>query len=130
MIDKKGLLIGGTFVTYKQGDIIFSYDDETSENGVFFIEKGKIELSFLKQNKEEFKIYLKDNSLFGLPEVYAEIARITKAKCLTDCVLYKWTKSGFLLAVSMSWELSLLSINSLSKMLKTLNYEFLKDTKN
>lgn len=127
MIDKKALLIGGTFIELEKDSILFSYNDDTVENGVFFLEKGKVELSFKKQNGEKYKIILLENSLFGLPEVYSEIPRITKVKCLENCTLYKWTKSGFLLAVSMSWELSLLSINSLSNLLKKLNSEYIKN---
>lgn len=126
MLDKKAILIGGTFVEFPENSVLFTFNDDNVEDGVFFLEKGKAELYFKKKDGKRFKIILNENSLFGLPEIYAEIPRVTEVRCIENCTLYKWTKSGFLLAVSMSWELSLLSINSLSKLLKILNFEYMK----
>lgn len=106
----------------KSGEILYNIYEPISENAIFFIKSGIVKIEFpYNASKNKYEFFLKEGDIFGVPEVYAETPRLSKAICVSDAIVYIWDKNSFMLTVSMVWELSIYAIKSLSNFTKILN---------
>ena len=125
MINQENIFQNGAEKKYDAGKTLFKPGEPVGEDAVYFIKNGYVKLNIPKQIRGPLTLDLKDTDFIGIPEVYADINRVTEAVCETDLECYVWNKPDFLLTVNMIWELSFYTIRSLSELLKILNMEFI-----
>lgn len=100
------------------------YKDENPIIGlsIFFIKKGKVELSYKLNNNKTFKIIIPENNFFGLFEALSDKQiRITSAKLIEESTICLWNKDDFLLNSNIIAELGLKAIFCLSNFLRIIN---------
>jgi len=124
MVNAENFLKSGKAEKIKKDTILYNVDDISNLNAVYYIKKGKASLEYIKSDGSVFKIILQEGDLIGLPEVYTNMQRITKASAITDMECQVWDKASFLVEAASIWELSIYTIKSLSNILKILNAEF------
>ena len=107
---------------FKKGHILYKEDYPVIGLSIFFIKKGKVEVSFKLNNDKTFKITILENNFFGLFEALSEKqVRITSAKICEDSVICLWKKEDFLLNSNIIAELGLKAIFCLSNFLRIIN---------
>lgn len=84
--------------TYKEGEFVFYRNDPGT--GMYFIEEGKVELTFSvgdentdSELKEGFLLETADS--FGALSIGYNLRRKSSAKCVTDCTLLGFFKPDF-----------------------------------
>ncbi len=127
MINTKNFLNSGEEKSLKKDFVLFNKNDETNFDAIYYIKKGFVTLTIPKTNSEPIKVVLKEGDLVGLPEVYNDISRLTKAVASSDVVCQVWDKASFLVSAASTWELSIYTIKSLSKILKLMNSEYINN---
>lgn len=80
---------------YKENEFIYYQGDPGT--GMYFIEKGRVQLSVNPDtNTEEEKTFnLETGGSFGALSIGYELRRMSSAKCLTDCTLLGFFKPDF-----------------------------------
>ncbi|MCX8058631.1 MAG: cyclic nucleotide-binding domain-containing protein [Spirochaetes bacterium] len=120
--NEQNFFINGKEIFVKANQIIYNIYEPVNENAIFYIKSGIVKIEFpYNASKNKCEFFLKEGDIFGVPEVYADSPRLSKAICVSDAYVYVWDKNSFMLTVSMVWELSIHAIKSLSNFTKILN---------
>ena len=125
MINQENIFQNGTVKKYEAGQKLFSVGESVNKDAVYFIKNGAVRLDVPTQSGFPLVLNLKETDFIGIPEVYADRNRETGAVCETDLECYVWNKAEFLMTINIIWELSFLTIKSLSEFLKIINSEFI-----
>ena len=92
---------------YSQGD---------PSDGLFFIQKGKIQLSVVSEiGKEATLAILGEGDFFGESGLAGQLVRMSSATARTDCVLLHIEKKAMMLAMSLEPKLSAMFLKYLLK---------------
>ena len=92
---------------YSQGD---------PSDGLFFIQKGKIQLSVVSEiGKEATLAILGEGDFFGESGLAGQLVRMSSAMARTDCVLLHIEKKAMMLAMSLEPKLSAMFLKYLLK---------------
>ena len=125
MINQENIFQNGAVKKYEAGKKLFNVGEPIGEDAVYFIKSGVVRLDIPTQSGFPLPLNLKEEDIVGIPEVYADRDRVTEAVCETYLECYVWNKADFLMTVNKIWELSFLTIKSLSELLKIINNEFI-----
>jgi CRP-like cAMP-binding protein len=101
-------------VSFQKKNTIFAQGDPT--DGLFFIQKGKIQLSVVSDDGKEATLgILSDGDFFGEGGLAGQLLRMSSAIAMTDCVILHVEKKALLLAMSLQPRLSALFMKYLLK---------------
>lgn len=106
--------------TYKKGEFIFHQNDPGT--GMYFIEKGKVQLITQAEDGNEFTHNIESPESFGVLSIGYEFRRFASAKCETDCTVLGFFKPDFetlkkrhpLIAVKFMETLAMVAMRQLS----------------
>jgi CRP/FNR family cyclic AMP-dependent transcriptional regulator len=101
-------------VSFKKKSSVFVQGDST--DGLFFIQKGKIRLSVVSEAGKEATLgILSDHDFFGEGGLAGQLARMSSAIAMTDCVLLHIEKKAMMRAMSLEPKLSAMFLKYLLK---------------
>ena len=101
-------------VSFQKKNTIFAQGDPT--DGLFFIQKGKIQLSVVSDDGKEATLgILSEGDFFGEGGLAGQLLRMSSAIAMTDCVILHVEKTALLLAMSLQPKLSALFMKYLLK---------------
>jgi CRP/FNR family transcriptional regulator, cyclic AMP receptor protein len=97
--------LGTEVLTLRKGTLIFAQGDLS--NGLFFIQKGKVQLTVAsKSGKEATLGILGDGDFLGEASLAGHLTRTLSATCMTDCALLHIETKAMTLAMSIEPHLS------------------------
>ncbi len=103
---------GRELVSFEKKSTIFAQDDLT--DGLFFIQKGKVQLSVVSESGKEATLgILSEGDFFGEGGLAGKLRRMSSAIAITDCVLLHVEKKAMLLAMGREPKLSALFVKYL-----------------
>lgn len=111
----------GSIVQFRKGETIYKSDFLVSDQCVFLITQGEIELSRPYTLTKKEKFVLKKGELFGMLEVSTGTNRFTEAVALSDSQAIGFRKGEFEKNMIGDLEFALLCIRMMSKMLREIN---------
>ncbi len=114
----------GRQTVYEPGIPIYRQGEAPGERPIYYILAGLVKLELVLKEGTRFPMYLHPQSVFGLVEPLAGCPRLTHASAMERSIVYRWTPADFDLALGLSWELAMISITGLTRMLRILNAEF------
>ena len=101
-------------LVFEKKHTIFAQGDAT--DGLFFIQKGKIQLSVVSETGKEATIgILGEGDFFGEGGLAGQLLRMSSAAAMTDCVLLHIEKRAMMLALSREPNLSTMFLKCLLK---------------
>jgi CRP/FNR family cyclic AMP-dependent transcriptional regulator len=101
-------------VSFKKQDTIFAQGDPT--DGLFFIQKGKVQLSVVSEvGKEATLAILSEEDFFGEGGLAGQLLRMSSATANTECVLLHIEKKAMMRAMSLEPTLSAMFVKYLLK---------------
>ncbi len=93
---------------------IFAQGD--SADGLFFIKKGKVQVSVVSEGGKEATLgILHENDFFGEGGLAGQMVRMSSATALTDCILLHIERKAMMLAMSLEPKLSAMFLKYLLK---------------
>ena len=105
---------GREMVSFEKKNTIFAQGDAT--DGLFFIQKGKVQLSVVSEaGKEATLAILSEGDFFGEGGLGGQFTRMSSAIALTDCVLLHVERKALMQAMSIQPKLSALFMRHLVK---------------
>lgn len=106
---------------FHKGDAIYSAEHLLEAYPIYFLLDGRVEVvrKYNPLKSDRFEVF--PGQLFGLVEVYGGDSRETSAHALTDCQVVGLKKADFEEATAKYLNLALLSLKSLSGMLRMVN---------
>ena len=105
---------GREMVSFRKKNTIFAQGDPT--DGLFFIQKGKIQLSVVSHGGKEATLgILSAGDFFGEGGLAGQLLRMSSAIAMTDCVILHVEKKALLLAMRLQPKLSALFVKYLLK---------------
>src|ERR1700694_1097086 len=105
---------GRNLVSFQKKKTIFAQGDST--DGLFFIQKGKVQLSVVTENGREATLgILGEGDFFGEGGLAGQLLRMSSATALTDCVLLHVERAAMMQAMSVEPKLSALFVKYLLK---------------
>ena len=101
-------------VSYEKKNTIFAQGDST--DGLFFIQKGKVQLSVVSEAGKEATLgILTEGDFFGEGGLAGQLIRMSSAVALTDCVLLHVGRKAMMFAMSREPKLSAMFMKYLLK---------------
>ena len=119
--ERKLKLILGKVVTIEAGKVIYEFRDPLGAGDVYFIIAGMIKMECVLSTDHSLQYYLQPGSVFGLEETLDSEARISRAVAIEKVMLFKWSRSNFYQAANDSRNLAIVTIKSLSRLIRILN---------
>src|SRR6202171_483693 len=105
---------GRDMASFQKKNTIFAQGDPT--DGLFFIQKGKVQLSVVSDDGKEATLgILSERDFFGEGGLAGQPLRMSSAIAMTDCVLLHVKKKALLAAMSLQPKLSALFMKDLLK---------------
>src|ERR1700734_3890885 len=105
---------GRDMLSFEKRDTIFSQGDST--DGLFFIQKGKVQLTVVSEAGKEATIgILGEGDFFGEGGLAGQPLRMSSADAMTDCVLLHIGKKAMMQTLSLEPKLSALFLKCLLK---------------
>src|SRR5580693_6675960 len=105
---------GRDMLSFEKRDTIFSQGDST--DGLFFIQKGKVQLTVVSEAGKEATLgILSDGDFFGEGGLAGQLLRMSSAVAMTDCVLLHVDRKAMMSALGLEPKLSALFLKSLLK---------------
>jgi CRP/FNR family transcriptional regulator, cyclic AMP receptor protein len=105
---------GRDMVSFQKKHMIFAQGDST--DGLFFIQKGKVQLGVVSEAGKEATLgILGEGDFFGEGGLAGQPLRMSSAAALTDCVLLHIDKKAMMLALSREPKLSAMFLKYLLK---------------
>jgi CRP/FNR family cyclic AMP-dependent transcriptional regulator len=105
---------GRDMVSFQKKDTIFAQGDST--DGLFFVQKGKVQLSVVSEvGKEATLAILSEDDFFGEGGLAGQLLRISSATAATDCVVLHIEKKAMMRAMSLQPTLSAMFVKYLLK---------------
>src|ERR1700733_3073935 len=96
---------GRKMVSFHRKDMVFGQGDPT--DGLFFIQRGKIQLTVLSDTGKEATLgILKEGDFFGESGLAGQVLRMSTATAMTDCTLLHVEKKTMMHAMSVEPKLS------------------------
>ena len=90
---------GRDLVSFQRKKTIFTQGDST--DGLFFIQKGKVQMGVVSENgKEAILGILGESDFFGEGGLAGQLLRMSSATAITDCVLLHIDKKAMMRAMS------------------------------
>ncbi len=101
-------------LSFQKKNTIFAQGDPT--DGLFFIQKGKVQLSVVSENGKEATLgILHESDFFGEGGLAGQLLRMSSATAMTDCVLLHIEKKAMMRAMSLEPKLSAVFLKYLLK---------------
>src|ERR1700689_4537505 len=111
---------GREMVSFQKKNTIFAQGDST--DGLFFIQKGKVQLSVVSEGGKEATLgILGEGDFFGEGGLAGQLLRMSRATALTDCVLLHVERKAMTHAMSLEPKLSATFVKYLLK--RTIRYQ-------
>jgi CRP/FNR family cyclic AMP-dependent transcriptional regulator len=105
---------GRDMASFQKKNTIFAQGDST--DGLFFIQKGKVQLSVVSEGGREATLgILGEGDFFGEGGLAGQVLRMSSATAMTDCVLLHIEKKAMMRALSLEQKLSALFLKYLLK---------------
>ena len=105
---------GRDMASFQKKNTIFAQGDST--DGLFFIQKGKVQLSVVSEGGREATLgILGEGDFFGEGGLAGQLLRMSSATAMTDCVLLHIEKKAMMRALSLEQKLSALFLKYLLK---------------
>ncbi len=105
---------GRQMLTLRKGSTVYGQGDPS--DGLFFIQKGKIQLSVVSEAGKEATLgILGESDFFGEGGLAGQLVRMSSATARTDCVLLHVEKKAMMLAMSLEPKLSAMFLKYLLK---------------
>jgi CRP/FNR family cyclic AMP-dependent transcriptional regulator len=105
---------GRQMLSFRKGSTVYGQGDPS--DGLFFIQKGKIQLSVVSEvGKEATLGILGESDFFGEGGLAGQLVRMSSATARTDCVLLHVDKKAMMLAMSLEPKLSAMFLKYLLK---------------
>jgi len=105
---------GRDFVSFQRKKTIFTQGDST--DGLFFIQKGKVQMGVVSESgKEAILGILGESDFFGEGGLAGQLLRMSSATAITDCVLLHIDKKAMMRAMSAEPKLSAMFLKYLLK---------------
>jgi CRP/FNR family cyclic AMP-dependent transcriptional regulator len=105
---------GRDMLSFHKKHTIFAQGDST--DGLFFIQKGKVQLNVLSEAGKEATLgILGEGDFFGEGGLAGQLLRMSSATAMTDCVLLHIEKKAMMLAMSLEPQLSAMFVRYLLK---------------
>src|SRR5258707_8758213 len=105
---------GRDMASFPKKNTIFAQGDST--DGLFFIQKGKVQLSVVSEGGREATLgILGEGDFFGEGGLAGQLLRMSSATAMTDCVLLHIEKKAMMRALSLEQELSAMFLKYLLK---------------
>jgi CRP-like cAMP-binding protein len=105
---------GRDMLSFQKKNTIFAQGDPT--DGLFFIQKGKVQLSVVSENGKEATLgILHESDFFGEGGLAGQLLRMSSATAMTDCVLLHIEKKAMMRAMSLEPKLSAVFLKYLLK---------------
>ena len=105
---------GRKMVSFHRKDMVFGQGDPT--DGLFFIQRGKIQLTVLSDTGKEATLgILKEGDFFGESGLAGQVLRMSTATAMTDCTLLHVEKKTMMHAMSVEPKLSAMFLRYLLK---------------
>jgi CRP/FNR family cyclic AMP-dependent transcriptional regulator len=105
---------GREMVSFQKKNTIFAQGDST--DGLFFIQKGKVQLSVVSEAGKEATLgILGEGDFFGEGGLSGQLQRMSCATAMTECVLLHVEKKAMMQALSLEPKLSALFLKYLLK---------------
>jgi CRP/FNR family cyclic AMP-dependent transcriptional regulator len=100
--------------SFQKKNTIFAQGDST--DGLFFIQKGKVQLSVVSESGREATLgILGEGDFFGEGGLAGQLLRMSSATAMTDCVLLHIEKKAMMRALSLEQKLSAMFLKYLLK---------------
>jgi CRP/FNR family transcriptional regulator, cyclic AMP receptor protein len=106
-------------ISYKTGQVIFKEDD--SEDTMYFIKEGKVEISKKMGNADQVIALLGPNDFFGEMALLSKTPRSATAKAVKETTVVVFNRKQFMLLLETRGEIILKIIEVLIKRLKESN---------
>jgi CRP/FNR family transcriptional regulator, cyclic AMP receptor protein len=101
-------------LSFEKKNTIFAQGDAT--DGLFFIQKGKVQLSVVSEGGKEATLgILHESDFFGEGGLAGQLLRMSSATAITDCVLLHIEKSAMMRAIGQEPKLSAVFVKYLLK---------------
>lgn len=101
-------------LSFQKNNIVFAQGDPT--DGLFFIQKGKVQLSVVSEAGKEATLgILHKSNFFGEGGLAGQLLRVSSATAITDCVLLHIEKKAMMRAMSLEPRLSAIFLKYLLK---------------
>src|SRR6202051_189257 len=105
---------GRDMVSFQKKNTIFAQGDST--DGLFFIQKGKVQLGVVSEGGREATLgILSEGDFFGEGGLAGQLLRMSSATAMIDCVLLHVEKKAMVLAMSLEPKLSAMFVKYLLK---------------
>jgi CRP/FNR family transcriptional regulator, cyclic AMP receptor protein len=105
---------GRRMMSSKKGSLVYGQGD--ASDGVFFIQKGKVQLSVVSEAGKEATLgILGEGDFFGEGDLAGQHVRVSSAKAITDSVLLHIEKKAMMLAMGLEPKLSAMFLKYLLK---------------
>jgi CRP/FNR family transcriptional regulator, cyclic AMP receptor protein len=105
---------GRDMLSFEKRDTIFSQGDST--DGLFFIQKGKVQLTVVSEAGKEATLgILSDGDFFGEGGLAGQPLRMSSAVAMTDCILLHVDRKAMMSALGLEPKLSALFLRCLLK---------------
>jgi len=105
---------GRDMASFQKKNTIFAQGDST--DGLFFIQKGKVQLSVVSEGGREATLgILGEGDFFGEGGLAGQLLRMSSATAMTDCVLLHIEKKAMMRALSLEQKLSAVFLKYLLK---------------
>jgi CRP/FNR family cyclic AMP-dependent transcriptional regulator len=105
---------GREMLSFQKKNTIFAQGDPTE--GLFFIQKGKVQLSVVSETGKEATLgILHDSDFFGEGGLAGQLVRMSSATAMTDCVLLHIEKKAMMGAMNLEPKLSAMFLKYLLK---------------
>jgi CRP/FNR family cyclic AMP-dependent transcriptional regulator len=105
---------GRDMASFQKKNTIFAQGDST--DGLFFIQKGKVQLSVVSEGGREATLgILGEGDFFGEGGLAGQLVRMSSATAMTDCVLLHIEKKAMMRALSLEHKLSAMFLKYLLK---------------
>jgi CRP/FNR family cyclic AMP-dependent transcriptional regulator len=105
---------GRDMASFQKKNTIFAQGDST--DGLFFIQKGKVQLSVVSEGGREATLgILGEGDFFGEGGLAGQLLRMSSATAMTDCVLLHIEKKAMMRALTLEQKLSAVFLKYLLK---------------
>jgi len=105
---------GREMASFQKKNTIFAQGDST--DGLFFIQKGKVQLSVVSEGGREATLgILGEGDFFGEGGLAGQLLRMSSATAMSDCVLLHIEKKAMMRALSLEQKLSAMFLKYLLK---------------
>jgi CRP/FNR family cyclic AMP-dependent transcriptional regulator len=105
---------GRDMASFQKKNTVFAQGDST--DGLFFIQKGKVQLSVVSEGGREATLgILGEGDFFGEGGLAGQLVRMSSATAMTDCVLLHIEKKAMMRALSLEHKLSAMFLKYLLK---------------